>query len=125
MGARAGVAKPGKVNSNAIKKWMEECKEDVGNAICDDGLHVVCLVGMGSYKSGLGKLLPHWLERYHKSGLASKGLLLYLVRDIPGTWDVYSFGSYGVTISTSNVKVLVKPIRLLIVTYRKTSLFGK
>lgn len=101
------VRKPGSADGGAIDKWLEICKNDVCNAIRDDGLHVICLVGIGSYVTGLGKLLPQWLERYEKN--RAIGLLRYIVHDIPGTWDVYTFGSYGVIISKSNVKVLVKP----------------
>ena len=104
---RTSVAKPGSAHGGAIDKWLETCKDDVCNAIRDDGLHVICLVGIGPYVTGLGKRLPQWLERYERN--RAIGLLRYIVHDIPGTWDVYAFGSYGVIISESNVKVLVKP----------------
>ena len=104
---RTGVAKPHSAHGGAIDKWLETCKDDVCNAIRDDGLHVICLVGIGPYVTGLGKRLPQWLERYERN--RAIGLLRYIVHDIPGTWDVYAFGSYGVIISESNVKVLVKP----------------
>ena len=104
---RTSVAKPGSAHGGAIDKWLETCKDDVCNAIRDDGLHVICLVGIGPYVTGLGKRLPQWLERYDRN--RAIGLLRYIVHDIPGTWDVYAFGSYGVIISESNVKVLVKP----------------
>ena len=104
---RTSVAKPGSAHGGAIDKWLETCKDDVCNAIRDDGLHVICLVGIGPYVTGLGKRLPQWLERYERNRAIA--LLRYIVHDIPGTWDVYADGSYGVIISKSNVKVLVKP----------------
>ena len=104
---RTSVEKPGSAHGGAIDKWLETCKDDVCNAIRDDGLHVICLVGIGPYVTGLDKRLPQWLERYERN--RAIGLLRYIVHDIPGTWDVYAFGSYGVIISESNVKVLVKP----------------
>ena len=107
LAALASVTKPGRVNSYTIDKWLEECKDDVVNAIWDQGLHVVCLVGMCPYNSDPNKLLPQWLERYHHEH--AKGVLHYFVHDIPGTWDVYSVGSYGVIISRSSVEMLVAP----------------
>ena len=99
QGMRASVVKPGSADGGAIDKWLEICKNDVCNSIRDDCLHAICLVGIGSYVTGLGKLLPQWLERYEKN--RAIGLLLYIVHDIPGAWDVYSLGSYGVIISQS------------------------
>ena len=51
--------------------------------------------------------LPLWLEPYDKD--RALGLLRYIMHDMPGTWKSYSFGSYGVIISTSDVKILVEP----------------
>ena len=65
QGPMAGVAKPGQANSKAIDKWIKACKHDIGNAIREDDLHFVCLVGIGAYKRGLGKLYPDWLQHHH------------------------------------------------------------
>jgi hypothetical protein len=98
------VSKPG---IPKMREWLEECKDDIGTAIRDKRLHVICIVGLGSYNEGLAGLLPDWLKKYDKE--PTLGLLSYLVDDTSSTWDMYSIGSYGVIISTDHVKVMKRP----------------
>ena len=79
----AGVGKPDRPSRQAIDKWLEHCKEDVGNAIREDDLLVVCLVGLGVYNKGLGKLLSAWIKHYHQDD-HSLCLLHYITNGLPG-----------------------------------------
>jgi hypothetical protein len=91
-----------KWSEELIDKWSEELIADVRKSIRVDGLHVVCLVGMGSYSIGLDELLPVWYGR-------TKALLIHIVHALPGAWHAYTFGSYGVLISLSAVNLLERP----------------
>jgi hypothetical protein len=95
-------------NHQAVDSWLQTCVHDVRTAIKDDGLNVICLVGLGGYGElyGLEKL-PLWLGKYDEH--LPTALLRYIVANMPDTWEVFSFGSYGVMVLVTDVRIIIKP----------------
>jgi hypothetical protein len=95
-------------NPQALDSWLETCVDDVLAAIKDDGLNVLCLVGLGRYgQFDMQTKLPPWLGKYDEH--LPTALLRYIVDDMPGTWKVFSFGSYGVIVLVTDVRIVTEP----------------
>ena len=91
-----------------IESWLQACEDEVHNAVMEDGLNVICLVGLAIYGgSHMTKHLPRWLEQYDAH--RPTAFLRYLVAELPGLWHVFSFDSYGVLVLDAEVHFITKP----------------
>ena len=88
-----GKGSKAQAKSEAMNQWIETCKREFCNAIKDEYLDVIAVVGIGPYAVGLHKKLPSWLHEDDSS--RGVGLLRYIVEDEaikqqrPAGWKFY------------------------------------
>ena len=86
--------------------WIRTCADDVRNAVKDDGLNIVGLVGLGEYAED-AQNLPEWLRKYDSH--PSTAILHYMRDIIPGIWMVRSFNNYGIMVNITEVEIITEP----------------